>query len=230
MKDLGYKAAITDAIKTGDNHDAKSAGVRVGVRSCVGFQRTGEAELQQGDWLAPGGPEEVPARMVAGLVNAIVPGGLVVVSLYLKDGVKATGPNLEYLQILGAYLTQCKRPWVVAGDWNLNPSELKACGWLTQLSGDIIAPSAITCTGGNGDTLDYFVVSAGLSARCSARGVWTEAPSSPHSPVWLHINKVADAAPIIQRVRWKVFPSRAQVSCLLPAPLVMVLRSRPGAQ
>ena len=227
MKGLGFKAVTTDAMQTGEGPNAKAAGVLVGVRSYAGFARTGQSDLEQGDWLAPGGPDEVPARMVAGLVNAIVPGGLVVVSLYLKDGLKATGCNLEFLHILGAFLAKCGRPWIVAGDWNLNPAELRACGWLSQVSGDIVAPAGITCTSGDGDILDFYVVSAGLSSRCSAREAWTAAPSSPHSPVWLDICDVPEAAPIVQRIKWKVFPPRAPIGCR-PPPLDSTWSWEPG--
>ena len=138
--------------------------------------------------------------------------------MYLKDGVKGTGVNIEFLHVLGQYLSCLEVPWIAAGDWNMSPGELRATGWLGQVAGDMIAPSGFTCSAGGGDTLDYFVVSAGLASRCTGAGVWSAAPSSPHSPVWLTIRPVESAQDIVQRVRWKVFPARPPVGCA-PKPI-----------
>eukprot|EP00973_Karenia_brevis_P056173 7811667-Karenia_brevis.AAC.1 len=102
--------------------------------------------------------------MVAAHVNGALPRGFTAVSVHLKDGIKATGCNLEFLEVLGTYIASCGEAWVAGGDWNMSPHELMASGWLTQVSGEIVASSDITCTSGHGDVLDYFVVSAGLSA------------------------------------------------------------------
>jgi len=51
-------------------------------------------------------------------------------------------------------------PWILGGDWQCTPDELREAGWLKIVKGVIYAPTAPTC----GDRiLDYFVVSEGLS-------------------------------------------------------------------
>jgi hypothetical protein len=148
------------------------------------------------------------ARFIAAKVEGAFRGGFVVVSVYLKDGLKGSGVNLEILRVLGEFLTSCGCPWVAGGDWNMNPLELRRTGWLQQVSGELVAPEECTCTCGEGDVLDYFVVSAGLRSRCKAAKVWADAPCSPHSPVVMVMEQAARADPIVQRVMWKAFPAK----------------------
>ena len=51
-------------------------------------------------------------------------------------------------------------PWIIGGDWQCTPDELRSTGWLKIVKGVIYAPTAPTC----GDRiLDYYVVDEGLS-------------------------------------------------------------------
>ena len=63
-----------------------------------------------------GGCDGFEARMVAMHINGMVPGGFVAVSVYLNDGIGATGLNLELLATLGSFLASLTTPWVVAGE------------------------------------------------------------------------------------------------------------------
>ena len=91
--------------------------------------------------------------------------------------------------------------------------ELRRTGWLQQVSGELVAPEECTCTCGEGDVLDYFVVLAGLRSRRKAAKVWADAPCSPHSPVVMVMEQAARADPIVQRVMWKAFPAKPHVGC-----------------
>ena len=63
--------------------------------------------------------------------------------------------NLDLLQSMAVTLNSLQGSWILGGDWNGTPDELKATGWLTKVGGIIFAPSAPTC---NVRVLDVFVV------------------------------------------------------------------------
>jgi hypothetical protein len=75
-------------------------------------------------------------------------------------------------------------PWLLGGDFNLEPDALASCGWLDLVGGRIAAPSEPTC---NGRVIDFFIICAELHP--SVQGVTTlhDGGISPHSPVrlWL---------------------------------------------
>ena len=81
-------------------------------------------------------------------------------------------------------LATLRGPWILGGDWQCTPDELRSTGWLNIVKGVIDAPTAPTC----GDrVMDYFVVSECLSQ------VWAivvacvigDQTFGPHSPVRL---------------------------------------------
>ena len=106
-------------------------------------------------------PQKLPAalqssgRATAARVNCMLPGGFVLISIYLSDGL-----DTDFLEELGVFLQQLDVPWVVAGDWNAIPEELSALGWVQTLGGRISAPDKMTCTMGKGNAIDYFVLNA----------------------------------------------------------------------
>ena len=58
--------------------------------------------------------------------------------------------------MMAAVLDTIQGPWLIGGDWNCTPDELRKTGWLRLVKGVVCAPKAPTC----GDmVLDYFVVS-----------------------------------------------------------------------
>ena len=70
--------------------------------------------------------------------------------------------NLDLLQNVAAVVATLKGPWIIGGDWQCPPEELRSTGWLKTVKGVIYAPKAPTC--GDGDRIiDYFVVSEDLA-------------------------------------------------------------------
>eukprot|EP00972_Heterocapsa_arctica_P054245 7994625-Heterocapsa_arctica.AAC.1 len=101
----------------------------------------------------------------------------------MKDGIGLAGINLDIMQTIGQFVMLLRTPWVLAGDWNMEPETIKAAGWLHQFGGEVIAPSEHTCSKGMGNTLDFFVVSCSLRPFVKSIGTWQDSPISPHSPV-----------------------------------------------
>eukprot|EP00959_Pyramimonas_sp_CCMP1952_P058613 1223876-Pyramimonas_sp.AAC.1 len=56
-------------------------------------------------------------------------------------------------------------PWIVLGDWNVNPSELDKSGFLLRVHGQgMVPPVAVTCdTGTEGSLIDYAVMSEAMA-------------------------------------------------------------------
>ena len=62
-------------------------------------------------------------------------------SMIGKGGIRAKC-NLDLLDSMAFTLTSLVGPWIIAGDWNCTPEDLRATGWLQKLGGVIHAPSA----------------------------------------------------------------------------------------
>ena len=68
--------------------------------------------------------------------------------------------NLDLLQCIGAMLATLRGPWIIGGDWQCPPDELRDTGWLKTVKSVIYAPDAPTC---DDRVLDYYVVSEDLA-------------------------------------------------------------------
>ena len=58
------------------------------------------------------------------------------------------------LQELAANPRSLNTPWIVAGDWNMTPDELKQSNWLSVTNACVVAPQAATC---NSKTYDFYL-------------------------------------------------------------------------
>ena len=76
--------------------------------------------------------------------------------VYLDDSAGLNKANLAKLHTLGAALAQLRVPFLIYGDWQLEPPELMACGWVQKLGALVLPPAGcqITCTTGRGRLLD----------------------------------------------------------------------------
>jgi len=106
---------------------------------------------------------------------------LVLVSLYMDDGLGASGANIDRLNSLATFLLQLKVPYIVLGDWNMEPPELHLVRWPQYIRGTVVQPRgvAITCTTGKGRLLDYAVVSSSLAPYFSLEPDM-DSPWAPH--------------------------------------------------
>ena len=92
--------------------------------------------------------------------------------------------NLDLLQCISAMVATLRGPWIIGGDWQCTPDELRRTGWLKMVKGVIYAPEAPTF---GSRVLDYFIVSEGLAQSWAivATCVIGDALFGPHSPVRL---------------------------------------------
>ena len=91
----------------------------------VAILARGQTPVELGRTL-PGDPEDVQSRYIEAMV-----GGLMVVCLYLPNGNPAPGPKFDYklkwfdrLIARGQELVASKKPVIMAGDYNVMPTEL----------------------------------------------------------------------------------------------------------
>eukprot|EP00959_Pyramimonas_sp_CCMP1952_P333764 6989624-Pyramimonas_sp.AAC.1 len=73
-------------------------------------------------------------------------------------------------------------PWIVLGDWHVNPSELDKSGCLLRVHGQVMAPPlAVTCdTGTEGPLIDYAVMSEAMAPCTLDCQAALDVPWRPH--------------------------------------------------
>ena len=117
----------------------------------------------------------------AGLTIAI--GGI-----YLEPGLGPQGSNLERLAEVATFLTQIATPFILAGDFNMEPAELMGTQWAHKIGAQIVRPDVpFTCSSGEGRVLDYFVVSKGLLPALRRITCSDATPWRPHLGLTLSI-------------------------------------------
>ncbi|CAK0907611.1 unnamed protein product [Prorocentrum cordatum] len=113
---------------------------------------------------------------------------VLVVGIYLTSSLGVKGENQMKLARLAAPVRGHDGPWVAAGDWNAEPSEIKQAGWLKVLGGVARAPEDVqyTCTRSTARMLDYAICSESFQ-RMIARVVSDQAGPGDHYGVRIHI-------------------------------------------
>ncbi len=129
------------------------------------------------------------------------------------------GAQLPYWRELADHLLALGRPFVVMGDWQRPPSDLRSSGLCRLLDAEVCAPSCATNLT-SGGKLDFFLVSRSLLAQgwhvrplhgCSFR---------PHIPVVLHINLKASVH-ATRRIRQpRLLPIERPGSVHLPGAVI----------
>ena len=110
-------------------------------------------------------------------------GGLHLGWVYLHSTVGVTAKrNLDLLETVAFTLASLVGPWIVGGDWNCTPDDLRATGWLKKLGGVICAPVGSTC---NGKVYDFFVVAAPIADAVHNVHKIGDAGLTSHSPARL---------------------------------------------
>ena len=196
-RNWGLHLSVAPAQRTGPRPLETSGGVAAGARSHIG---SAQQEIDSF--------REFPGRLQAILLNAILPGGVVLLNCYCRDGFDA-----KMLEVMGAYIATCAQPWLIAADWNHTPEVLARSQWLLQVRGRVVAPQTPTCTAGQGNVIDFFVVSERLAPYVQAIEVAVGAPTTPHHPVTLILEAAARTALYTMRVSRKPFPAKAPIGC-----------------
>ena len=76
------------------------------------------------------------------------------VSVYLTCNTGIAGTNLQKLSEIGSYVTNAWIPFVIAGDWNVLPSE---SSWLARIKGEMLLPCPLEISRTCGRLIDYAV-------------------------------------------------------------------------
>ncbi|CAK0862233.1 unnamed protein product [Prorocentrum cordatum] len=160
------------------------SGVRPGHPGSGGLPMMAPKRLAVGSFEGDAPSAVVPARAAVLRVNAVCPGGIAWGNVYLLSGVGLCQENLGALGRLAERLVTLGKPFVAAGDWNLEPSELADSPFLRRVRGAVVAPARGTCEPAL-RVLDYFVVSQHLvKARGEVLRGWAV---TPHWPAQLTI-------------------------------------------
>ena len=75
------------------------------------------------------------------LVNAVLLGGLVMVSVCLTTAIGYSIQNIAFLNTLGQVLRAIDLPFIAGGDFNLVGEVLEQSGWLRAVRARVAAPS-----------------------------------------------------------------------------------------
>ena len=130
-----FHLAMDAAKRTSLAATATSGGTAAGCRKHIGMSRVHAKGLAAHT-----------GRFTPILLNGVLPGGILVISAYFRDGVC----HLDQLEALGLFLQGSKREWIVAADWNATPEEVDETTWPLRVGGTVVAPSIATCTAGSG--------------------------------------------------------------------------------
>ena len=121
------------------------------------------------------------------------------ISLYLKDTEGPTGPrNTQILASLVAYVRELPEPWIIGGDWNCTPHVFMQCSVCQVMRGRLITAGEITCTQGEGNELDFVLVSRCIEAAVTLTVDW-QVPWKPHAALKLIVAGAGVADP-----RWRL--------------------------
>ena len=110
---------------------------------------------------------------------------LLLVSLYLKCSTPLhSAPNASILGRLASSLKNHHGHWLVAGDFNVQPYELAATSFLSEVKGRLVCLGEATTQGGS--ELDFALTSNGIEGCVSIAIDWS-APHRPHGGIRLEV-------------------------------------------
>ena len=119
----------------------------------------GAVLTRRGTGIAPvedvGIPSAYMHRLSMAWIDAVVRGGITCMSIYLRTAEGLSDANMCILEEAAAALNAIRGPWLVGGDWNLEPDSLASSNWLRMVDGVIFSTELPTC---NDSTYDFFVV------------------------------------------------------------------------
>ena len=167
LRGAGWSAHISLAKTTAA--DRGSGGCAVVTRKGIGITAVDEELIA----------EEFRHRLAVAHVSAIVPGGVRVISVYLKDSEGLSEYNLRVLQEAAALVRTLDGPWIMAGDWNVEPRMIQEANWLKVAKGTVVTACLSNC---HDHTYDFFVVGQCLSQAVVGVQRLDDAGLNPHAP------------------------------------------------
>ena len=212
----GWAASISTATKT--LAGGASAGVAVLARKGTGMT------TDNGLAVGPTHAERLHHAWMGGVQR----GGIHIVSIYLWTGEGLSERNLALLHRLKLVLRALKGPWVVGGDWNIEPELLQSSGWARFLRGQLFVPKGPTC----GDRrYDYFLTSTSLAHAVAGAQNISDIGGRPHRPSRLLIARGQCRPKVRRMVKPRAIPSNLPPTAPKKPPSYSdVLSVRPNAE
>ncbi len=216
----GWKSFWSPAVPSGTQANEPSGGAVVLVRSHVGAERP------------PGGETVVPGRVAAAMVETSGLGWVVLYSIYGICGDELGARNWAMCERITNHAIRHGLPWCAAGDWNFEPHQLRASGWLVKMGAEIItAPVASTTHAGGraGRHLDYFVTSRTMFALGPRVSICADAIIRTHDAVTMRLPVHPRRFRIRRIVRPRCFPRELPIGprpqLVTPASVVASARA-----
>ena len=126
-------------------------------------------------------------RINVSWINAVAPGGIYIVSVYLRTAEGLSPENLMLLEKIAVAVKCLRGAWIIAGDWNLDPYELGQTNFQQVIRGRIVTTTTPTC---NGNKYDFFVVDECIANSVVAVQRISDVAPAPHYAVRLLIRGI----------------------------------------
>ena len=92
-------------------------------------------------------------------------GPITLLTGYLTASIGLVHDNLTKLSSMGAFVNSLLGPWIMICDWNVEPGQLRASGWLQEVKGHIFTPEDTDFTSwAAGAMFDFAVAGGGAEA------------------------------------------------------------------
>eukprot|EP00971_Amphidinium_carterae_P352756 6492723-Amphidinium_carterae.1 len=139
-------------------------------------------------------------RALACHVNALVPKGFYCISTYLQTGVPLRKQN-QLLQTIARLTLQLPETWVMAGDFQAPPSEMREVEWPSLLHAGVIDCGEHTCDTRPRRELDYFLASPTIVSLVRDLRKDGHRLTRPHHPLRLSLNRRPEhpTVPVLKR-------------------------------
>ena len=137
-------------------------------------------------------------------------GGIHVLSVYLWTAEGTSQRNKDLLGEVERITKTLRGPWVVGGDFNLDPEEVKS--WATSNGANVYCPDYSTC---NQRCLDYFIAHRSIAESIAGCQLISYLGGQPHFGVRLLIDSRANDGRIWAIKKPKQFPSKLPAGCKL---------------
>ncbi|CAK0813782.1 unnamed protein product, partial [Prorocentrum cordatum] len=135
-----------------------------------------------------------------------------IISSYFITKIGRAKENIGLMAALHEYVGQLESPWLVMGDWNMEPEDVRE--WDRSAGAALVAPGEPTC---GSKVFDFAVVSKVLTGFVETVEVLLQAPTKDHVPLKVVLRGVGPAA----RVQRPLFPAA------FPLPLPPPARPAP---
>ena len=216
LRGLGWHSAIVPSQPT---NDGLRAGVAILALAHISMAMIVRSD--QGTMTWDLSPRNSPGRLCVSWVDTTTVGGIILGSAYLWCTEGLTERNRWILASFAAFTVAKDMPWILAGDFNVDPDHLIAEGIDKAMRARIVYDSKVgSCrtSGGNRSRLDYYIVDERLVASGHVVDTLLGIKVAPHSPVLLKIGEQRRNVTVRKLMKPKAWPLEIPKGCQLPPP------------